>query len=735
MSVTSSSMKCPVCPDQILETYSAAIGNFERCPNCGGLFIHQDLIAAASQDPAKCIEALGETNVLLLPTERWCPKCLQKIYDGRVRSRAVNLSLCPACQSFWTNLPTLHQFEEAVERTLRLQIEIASAARASNPALPLGFSSSVSTGTLYEDSGMGSFFRTFARFFDRWADRFSKTPSAAPTKAIKPVKPVKAEPPQKPVKKPLIFEAEPAAPAAMVPKIEAPPVPAAPIAVPEPPTVEPDSPTIEIPQFIFPEEPVIQEKPAPPPIVSVPEPEPERMPEPPAELPPEPKPVSEPVRVPEPESKPELEPELEPIKAAIPQPEPKSEPKDADASVDELRRLMTEGPSRMEEKPPAKKPEVKKVEVKKPEIKKAAPVSAKPAPKAIDVPQPQSTGGFGEKLAAFFKPKPRTKPVKPVQIVKPVEPLKPIQPVKPAIPIEPVKPAEPVQLVAPVKAVPVLVPKPQPTPVVKTPQPQGDGFMKKLFKVLNPPPRPAKSVKSVKPVEPVKPIVKPIELAKPVLPVEVAKPVKPVKPVPPAKPPKPKREKVPKDPIDHMALWPPWALGILGVVCSAFRDFGFEVGPAVLWGLAGWSTGYMVRVARMYPFKPFHESTLKTLSEQKEFQGWRGNPVILKGDIVPAREEDPKGEAVFKQEDGTLLLNRLGRWDLIPRLFGLSNPRQLLKGEVVVKGWYRGGLTPSLEIHEVRADKTVRKSMVRSFRWASAILFLLIAIVISLALE
>ena len=90
---------------------------------------------------------------------------------------------------------------------------------------------------------------------------------------------------------------------------------------------------------------------------------------------------------------------------------------------------------------------------------------------------------------------------------------------------------------------------------------------------------------------------------------------------------------------------------------------------------------------------------------------------------------------VFKEDVRTLLINRLGRWDFIPRLFGLSNPRQLPKGDVTLKGWYRRGLSPYLEVHEVRADKTVRKSMARSLRWASAMMVFVLALVISLSLE
>jgi hypothetical protein len=90
---------------------------------------------------------------------------------------------------------------------------------------------------------------------------------------------------------------------------------------------------------------------------------------------------------------------------------------------------------------------------------------------------------------------------------------------------------------------------------------------------------------------------------------------------------------------------------------------------------------------------------------------------------------------VFKQEDKTIPLNRLGRWDVIPRFFGLSNPRQFLKGDVALRGWYRSGLTPFLEVLDVRAGKVSRKSMVRSLRWAFAVTLFALAIVISLALE
>jgi hypothetical protein len=199
--------------------------------------------------------------------------------------------------------------------------------------------------------------------------------------------------------------------------------------------------------------------------------------------------------------------------------------------------------------------------------------------------------------------------------------------------------------------------------------------------------------------------------------------------------PKPKKEKLPTDPFDHIAFWPPWGLAVLGVILSSFRDYGFEGGPAVLWGIMGWSVGMMVRLSRLYPFKAFQPSSLPVLLESKESLGWRGVPVILDGAIVPAQEEDPQGVLVFKQDERIIPLNPLGRWDIVPRLSGLANPRQLLKGAVTFKGWYRGGLTPSLEIHELRAEKTFRKSMTRTLRWVLTVLLFAIAFVIYLSLD
>jgi hypothetical protein len=294
------------------------------------------------------------------------------------------------------------------------------------------------------------------------------------------------------------------------------------------------------------------------------------------------------------------------------------------------------------------------------------------------------------------------------------------------------KSKEEVKKVPPPKAAPKpLAPKPlaaKPVVAKPLPKPSGErkGFFAKLKTAWNPPPR-----KTPLPVTPAIPktVEKPKEPIIPVTPAPVAKPAPVARKPAPA--PKPKKIREPRAPIDHLALWPPWALALAAVSCSAFRDFGFEGVPALLWGLAGWAIGFMVRLSRLYPFQPFEESTLNELLEKKG----RVLPVLLKGQIVLVDENAPKGPLLFKQEAKTLALNRIGAMDMIPRLFGLSNPRQLPKGEVTLRGWFRPGPVPFLEIQEVRADKATRKSTVRGLRWGFAVALLVLSVVISLALD
>ena len=249
-------MKCPVCPEQTLETLSGPEGSFERCPNCLGLFIHQDLIVAASKDKDNCRALLAETAALLLPTDKWCPKCLQKLFDGRIQSRGIICTLCPVCTSHWTNLPTLGLIEEAIETSFQHQMNAAANTSADIKSSLVSSASHSSTESHppINDAGLGHMFRSVARLFDGMADRFGrKSPKPAIAKPIKsPEKVIK------PAKKPLFVEVRPAAPEPQK-KTE--------------PLVE--APSIEIPEFVFPKDTEIKPEPEPQPEPVAPAPEPE----------------------------------------------------------------------------------------------------------------------------------------------------------------------------------------------------------------------------------------------------------------------------------------------------------------------------------------------------------------------------------------------------------------------------------------------------------------------------
>ncbi len=655
MSITATTMKCPICPDQFLETISAPIGDFEQCPHCSGLFIRKELIAAASQDRTSCHAALDETKALLLATDKWCPKCLQKLSDGRVRSRGIIVTLCATCEALWTSLPLLRSFEEVIEKSFRTQIEIVTAKMSGS----LGASQKNATAAPAQDTVVGNVFRSTARFLDWSADKLSRSPALPNAKA-------KETKPAKPTKK--IQKVEP-----VLPEKTVTPEPRRPAVESKPPTNEStQAPSIDVPDFIFPEEPMSLPEPvqepvpiAEPVIIKAREPVP----------PPSPEPVPQP-------HVPELKPE--------PTPDPKLEPQPMPIPV-----------------PPALPEPVLAKTIAPPIIKKPAPRPTSDRP------------GFFSKFKSAWSPTPKKSST-----------FIPVQ--KPAAPKD-VKPVE-------VKKPPL--PKPIPTPVFKVAKPKGEGFFSKLLKpaprkvvikptpvASTPAPTPTPTPPLVQTVNPV-PSVPPTPKAEPVL-AQVKNSLAPVKV---DKPVKPKPVKAPKGPRDHVALWTPWVLMGAGAFSSSFRDFGFEVGPATLWGIMGWSIGQMVRLSRQYPFKPFEEKALKYLLEASTVLSPKPVPVILQGQLI-ASSEKPGSELVFQQEERTITLNRLSPWDMVPRLFGLSNPRQLLKGDVTLRGWFRGGLEPFVEIQDVRSGKTTRKSLVRALRWTSAVFIFLVVLVISLSLE
>src|SRR5690349_12143573 len=119
MSISPSDKYCPTCDSQTLDAISAVPGNWLHCPVCGGIFIHEDLILSLSQNREATQAIINEAKGVMIPAERECPQCSQKMFDCSARSRGLIYTICTNCRSFWSSLSALGLLDGAVEMALR----------------------------------------------------------------------------------------------------------------------------------------------------------------------------------------------------------------------------------------------------------------------------------------------------------------------------------------------------------------------------------------------------------------------------------------------------------------------------------------------------------------------------------------------------------------------------------------------------------------------------------------
>jgi len=691
------SMKCPVCGDQILETVLTIHGPVESCPSCGGFFVEEKTIAACSEDKAQCRAALAETEALQLPIDRWCPKCANKLYQGRVQSRQVILTFCPICESLWTDFATLQRFEAPVERALRALME-ASASQGGSSILEKapfrGFQETIDFSA--EGTGIGGFLRSLARTLNRWADRMSpgQTIPAAPPVA-KPAKPPKKEsifPP--PPKLPEMLE-EPEvtmAPAAPVPEYKEAPTPLpqeAPAPKPVPAVQKPEKRPSGFSLFrrkenkpVLPD--IVRTAPANPPKTQEPRPAP---PPPVVEPPPpviaEPEPIVEAIQPAEPlpiETPPP--PEIIPEPAPAPEPAPVQEAPEPDEEAAEARRRLLQGMS---------------------------------GPVIFEETKTPSNGVFSKLITAFKKAG------NPAAYKSPKSAPEPVAAPKP----EPPKVApQPEPIAAPKPEPPKVASLPEPVAVPKPKRERGPGLMSKLASAFKPRPKqPSQKL--------------PLPSAgegggEGGLPLTGRSPSSGLRPPSPTRG-EGKRSKKPSAPwSDRIARWLPLALAILAVAINALRGDDFDTGYTILWALLGWSLGRAARLVLMYPFKPFEELPLNEVAASTRATAWKGLPVVVKGRLV-SDGKDSKGPSLTDDSGTELALNRFSRFDILSRLFGVANVGQFPGEHVVVKGWFRRAAVPFVEIAEIQAGSARRKSLVRGLAWASTALVFVVAILLLIA--
>lgn len=735
-----------------MQTVTTALGALDRCPACLSLWIEQKLVTAYSDDKTACREALDETKALLLPVERWCPKCFQKLQDGRVRSRGVVLQLCTHCETLWCQWDQLKRFDEFIQRALYAQVEAAlqlpMPSGGPAPSVPSSFRPTT------DDKGVAKVFRGVARTFDSIADSISGSPGPvagpigpsfkpaasakgpAPSAPSKPAKPGKSEERK-------ILKAEDLPPPALTPKaVEPPPAakPPAPVQAPE----EEASPAFESVELStaspWPEAEPVEKAPAP------------RLPDVPAEPPvpplpePPPLPVVEPITPLPVEEKPEpalpsildfVEKPVEPVEPAVPEPAPAPAPEPPPAPAPEALPVPApEPPPAPAPEPPKERPVVPEPIAPRPSVlppidfvPAKAPASLPATPKPAPVPKPmpvakkKSAGpGFFARITSALKPSAKPKSAS----AAPVNPsLAPAE-----VPAPTAAPAAP----AVAAATPAAPPKRAPLrPALLKPAPPA-GFRSKAKE-----PAPATSSPLPDRIANAEPAGDPVSLSGIATPsAEGTPPPASAGPSKPAALQKPASK--PKDVAGHTGGWGmrllPWVLVVIAFVVNFSRGYDFEWGLTVLWCLCAWAVGTMVRLWRLYPSGPFEEQPLAALLERQGESAAKGRPVRLSGLLEPADPSKPKGPLHFVQEGKTLALNRHSPMDMASRLAGLSNPAQLSAGEVILTGWFRVRAgEPFIEVASAQWGKKKRSSTTRAMRWGGAILVLLLSALILLTSE
>ncbi len=179
----------------------------------------------------------------------------------------------------------------------------------------------------------------------------------------------------------------------------------------------------------------------------------------------------------------------------------------------------------------------------------------------------------------------------------------------------------------------------------------------------------------------------------------------------------------------------PMALALAAFFANVARGYDFEWSFGILWAMLFWSIGFMVRLIRFYPGLNNWSTSLKEIAGRSGLSPSKGYPVELSGVIEPADPAKPKGRVIFITEGERIELNRMFALDMVPRVFGISNPSQMILGEVILRGWYRKLPVSFIDVAEIQAGKKSRKSMVRALRWGCAILVAVLAALILLTAE
>jgi len=135
-------------------------------------------------------------------------------------------------------------------------------------------------------------------------------------------------------------------------------------------------------------------------------------------------------------------------------------------------------------------------------------------------------------------------------------------------------------------------------------------------------------------------------------------------------------------------------------------------------GLLLMGVAYVLKLRRGYPNYNYIETNVANLLGEVNVSHITSIPVILKGTFIGRGSPGFifSEDFVLRDETGIIFINYNQPLSIMNFFFGLFKAKRYLDKEVIVKGWYRRGPIPYLELYEMHVDNQTKKIYTFGFK-------------------
>ena len=161
--------------------------------------------------------------------------------------------------------------------------------------------------------------------------------------------------------------------------------------------------------------------------------------------------------------------------------------------------------------------------------------------------------------------------------------------------------------------------------------------------------------------------------------------------------------------IDVVVFWADWCLGGLGLVIGlGIFATTRQIKPAIALPLIGFGIGTLIKTFFMYPdFNRAPETDVLHLMSDPYASPLRGRPVKLAGTVIGRGDSGYRFGSDLKLQDptGMIYLYYSSRFGPLGNfLFGMTQAASFVDQEVRVRGWFRRGVMPIVDLIYLDCD-------------------------------